>query len=195
MPVVLSGKGENTDLKSNLKLFRHKFCSGTVSYRIRIFILVFSCISVLYLPASSQSRAPYKTIFETNLGYGFPESICLKLRVGNDLQPGLMQAFDTRGFGPTGLEIYYRFGERPRLLDRPMWYAVGGIAGYLFDVKYTKEYKALFYPRIGRSFHFSKKVGFNIDIGPGFPFGRNGDATNLISPVVLTGNMNLFFRF
>jgi hypothetical protein len=162
--------------------------------RIRILVLIIPVLLSFNVPAFSKIRGPYRTRFETNIGYGFPESICLKLRYGDHVQAGLSQAFDTRGFGPTSMEIYYRIGKKPRLLDRSPWYLMGGLAGYLFDLSYDREYELLIYPRIGRSFHFTNQVGFNLDVGPGFTFNRS-TRTNTIAPVVLTGSMSIFFRF
>ena len=163
--------------------------------RFRIFILVLSGIMILNIPAASINPVVSRTRFETDIGYGFPESICLKFKYGIDVQAGLFQAFDTQGLGPTGFEIYYRIGKKPRLLDQKPWYVMGGFAGFVFDVDYIKEYKILIYPRAGRSFYFSKRAGINADIGLGFPLGRDPDGGNLISPVLASGSVSLFIRF
>jgi len=195
MAGFLSAKGDVTNLKCNFRPIRYLIPAGTSVQRIRIFILLISGLLILNIPAYSQIRGPYKTLFETDLGFGFPESICLKLKIGNEIQVGLSQSFDTHGFGTTALEIFYRFGYKPRLLDLKPWYVMVGIDGYIFDVDYLKEYKLLVYPRIGRSLFFTKNTGINLEIGLGFPLGRSSNGSHLISPVVPTGNMGLFFRF
>ncbi|MBN2862552.1 MAG: hypothetical protein JXN62_05285 [Bacteroidales bacterium] len=166
--------------------------SGTVLRKIgfTLFLLIFFIINAFPgIPGSSR----YK--FDVAIGYGFPESICLKLKYGNIFQVGLSQAFDTQGLGPGAVEFYYRIGEKPRLLDQKPWYVFLGAAAYILDVDYKKEYKLLIYPRIGRTFEFSKRMGTNIDIGPGFPLGRNTSDSNVIAPVVLTGSISLYLRF
>jgi len=195
MSGLLSIKRENENLKCNIRIFRRLVFASTVIQRIRILILVISGFLIFNLPAHSQSRGPDRTLFETNIGYGYPESICFKVKIGSEIQAGLSQSFDTHGFGPTGLEIYYRFGYRPRLMDQKPWYGMAGFAGYIFDVDYVKEYKLLFYPRAGRSLYFSNKIGLNFDIGLGFPMGRNSAGGNAISPLLPSGSMGLFFRF
>jgi len=152
---------------------------------------------LLVISSQLNAKKKYYTTrqkFEVNLGYGFPEAIGLKLKFGNQIQAGLVQALDSRGFGPTGLEFYYHLGEKPRLLDQSPWYVMGGFTGYLFDVDYNKEYNYMFYPRAGRSLYITRNAGIKIDLGPGFPLGRNKTG-NLISPIVFTGNLTIFLRF
>ncbi|HBE41629.1 MAG TPA: hypothetical protein DDW27_10585, partial [Bacteroidales bacterium] len=99
------------------------------------------------------------------------------------------------GLGATGIEIYYHLGEKPRLMDQSPWYVSGGVAGYLIDVDYTKEYNFIIFPRAGRSFYFSRNAGINMDLGPGFPLGRTKSSNNIIAPVLFTGSLTIFIRF
>ena len=80
-------------------------------------------------------------------------------------------------------------------MDQALWYVSGGFAGYLIDVDYIKEYNFIIYPRAGRSFYFSRNSGINLDVGPGFPWGRNNISNNPIAPVLFTGSLTIFIRF
>ena len=186
---------EHSDLKNNTGMSMLLYLCRSVIMRIRIFILALSGIMIVNIPAASIRPSVNRSWFEAAAGYGFPESICIKAKGGNNVQAGLFQSFDTHGLGPTGFEIYYRFGEKPRLMDQKPWYVMGGCAGFLFDVDYVKEYELLIYPRVGRSFYFSNISGINFDIGLGFPLNRDGGGGNLISPVLISGSVSLFIRF
>jgi hypothetical protein len=166
--------------------------SGTVLRKIGFtFFLPILFINTAFPGIPGASR--YK--FDAAIGYGFPESICLKLKYGHNFQVGISQAFDTQGLGPVAVELYYRLGEKPRLMEQRPWYVFLGAAAYIFDVDYKKEYKLLVYSRIGRTFEFSKQIGTSIDIGPGFPSGRNTSDSYQIAPVILTGSISLYLRF
>jgi hypothetical protein len=162
---------------------------------MRRVLLVFFIFTLTVSSAFSRIPGTKAARLGASLGYGYPEAICIKLKYGNNFQAGIMQSFDTQGAGPTALEFYYRFGEKPRLLEQKPWYFMAGSAVYLFNVNYKKQYSFLFYPRIGRSFDFSKYSGIRFDIGPGFPFGRDEENTSSISPVVLSGSLCLYLRF
>ena len=172
------------------------FTSG-ISAGMLIFwlVLVLSGLILFLIPASSQIRSRPKYRFEADFGYGFPEAIGIKFKYGNKIQAGLVQALDSRGLGPTGLEVYYHIGEKPRLMDQAPLYLSGGFAGYLFNVDYTKEYNFIIYPRAGRSFYFSRNGGINLDAGPGFPLGRIKSSNNAIAPVLFTGSFTIFIRY
>jgi hypothetical protein len=151
--------------------------------------------NTLTLNAASQIRVKPKYRFEADIGYGFPEAIGIKFKYGNKIQAGIVQSLDSRGLGATGIEIYYHAGKKPRLLDQAPWYISGGVAGYLINVDYLKEYNFLIYPRVGRSFYFSRNSGINLDVGPGFPLGRDKNSNNTIAPVLFTGSLTIFIRF
>jgi hypothetical protein len=196
---IISGsesmKKVNPDLKGITRMSLLLYLCRSAIMRIRIFILALSGIMIVNIPAGSIKPSVNRTRFEAAIGYGFPESICIKAKYGNNVQAGLFQSIDTHGLGPTGFEIYYRFGEKPRLMDQKPWYVIGGCAGFLFDVDYVKEYELLIYPRVGRSFYFSNISGINFDIGLGFPLNRDGGVGNLISPVLISGSVSFFIRF
>jgi hypothetical protein len=196
---IISGsksmKEEDNDLKHNTRMLLLLYLCRSLFMRIRIFIMALSGIMIVNIPAASIKPSVNRTNFEAAIGYGFPESICIKAKYGNNVQAGLFQSIDTHGLGPTGFEIYYRFGEKPRLMDQKPWYVMGGCSYFLFDVDYVKEYELLIYPRAGRSFYFSNISGVNLDIGLGFPLNRDGGGGNLISPVLISGSVSLFIRF
>ncbi|MBP1666206.1 MAG: hypothetical protein H6Q23_1066 [Bacteroidetes bacterium] len=171
------------------------FSLRSVMTIIRVLILLLTISDTLILNAASQIRTKPKYRFEVDLGYGFPEAIGIKFKYGNKIQAGIVQSLDSRGLGPTALELYYHIGKKPRLLDQSPWYISGGLAGYLIDVNYVKEYNYLIYPRVGRSFYFSRNTGINLDVGPGFPLGRNNSSKNTIAPVLFTGSLTIFIRF
>jgi hypothetical protein len=191
----LSAKGKYPLLKFNIRKVNESLSFRSVNTRILRSMLVIAGFIVLCVQVYAINSVPPRSKFETDIGFGFPESICLKAKYGDIVQAGIMQGFDSRGPGATGFEIYGRVGKKPRLLDQKPWYIMGGLAGYIFNVPYAKEYKLLLYPRGGRSIYFSKKVGINLDLGLGFPFGRDTSLASPISPVLLSGSMNLFIRF
>jgi hypothetical protein len=156
-------------------------------------VLVFFCF--IFLPAFSNNPGVSRYKFDIASGYGFPETLCLKLRYGNNFQAGISQSFDTQGLGASAVELYYRIGEKPRFSEQKPWYTLLGAAFYLFETDYKKEYSILIYPRTGRTFEFSKYLGINADIGFGVPFGRDKASVDPIPPVILTGSINLYFRF
>ena len=188
-PPILSitGRGKNI-LVSGSSSFRL-----TSVLRLRLFILILTGLIFLIPEVTAKKRPKYR--FETDIGYGFPEAIGIKFKYGNQIQAGLIQSFDTRGPGPTGIEFYYHIGKKPRLMDQSPWYLTGGIAGYIFKVNYNKEYEYLVYPRAGKSFYFSRNAGINVDLGPGFPIGRDESSRTKISPVLFTGSITIFIRF
>lgn len=174
---------------------RHFFCCCTSGMVLLRLIIALAGLILFITPAASQIRNRPRYRFEADIGYGFPEAIGIKLKYGNQIQAGLVQALDSRGIGPSGLELYCHLGEKPRLLDQSPWYVMGGAAAYLFEVDYTKEYNYLLYPRAGRSFYISRNAGINIDIGPGFPLGRKRISDNNIPVVLFTGSLTIFIRF
>ena len=168
---------------------------GPAGRGIRLFILVLAASILTPRDVFAEIKPGPRPRLEAGFGYGFPEAIGIKFKYGNKIQAGLVQALDSHGFGPTGLEVYYHIGEKPRLMDQAPLYLSGGFAGYLFNVDYTKEYSFIIYPRVGRSFCFSRNTGINLDVGPGFPLGRYKNSNNTIAPVLFTGSFTIFIRF
>jgi hypothetical protein len=109
-------------------------------------------------------------------GIGFPEL----LNFGVRYEMGQTQIGVNYGSIPhTGAEewfsissdVYYHFGGMTRLSERRPWYARTGL-NYVRDETTSSIENDLFLNvRIGRDFNISKKVGVEIDAGPGFlPF-------------------------
>lgn len=188
----MSVKSACNGIRKDIGIIITGLSAGILSLRMA---LVLSGLILFLMPAVSQIRTRPKYRFEADFGYGFPEAIGIKIKYGNKIQAGLVQSLDSRGFGATGIEIYYHLGEKPRLMDQAPWYVSGGAAGYLIDVDYIKEYNFIIYPRIGRSFNISRTAGINLDAGPGFPLGRKTSSNNPIAPVLFTGSLTIFIRF
>lgn len=195
----MSGFNHSTLLKSYPEN-KHTGLFAAIYFRkakagMSLFIVFLSGILLTGNVAAAKIKPQPKYRFEADFGYGFPEAIGIKIKYGNKIQTGLVQSLDSRGFGATGIEIYYHMGEKPRLMDQAPWYVSGGIAGYLINVDYIKEYNFIIYPRIGRSFNISRTAGINLDAGPGFPLGRKNSSNNPIAPVLFTGSLTIFIRF
>jgi len=182
--------------KKTFRLIRRKLSVSIfrkLVFNKYISTVVFTIAVLVQYVSGGSFEERYK--FDIAASYGFPETLCLKLRYGNNFQAGISQAFDTHGLGASAMELYYRLGEKPRFSEQKPWYALLGAAIYLFETDYKKEYSFLLYPRIGRTFEFSKYLGINADIGFGAPFGRKEASADPISPVILTGSINMYFRF
>ncbi len=174
-----------------------KICgrSNRFAFSLRVLILKSVLLFAVFVEPVSGVSSDSRYKFDIAAGYGFPETLCLKLRYGNNFQAGFSQSFDTQGLGASAAEFYYRIGEKPRFSEQKPWYILLGAAAYIFETDYKKEYSFLLYPRIGRTFEFSKYSGINADIGFGTPLGRDKASSDPIPPVILTGSINLYFRF
>lgn len=181
---------------------KNRFPGGIISGKgysfslsLRVLILNAVLLFAVFIQPVSGGSADSRFKFDIAAGYGFPETLCLKLRYGNNFQAGFSQSFDTQGLGASAAEFYYRIGEKPRFSEQKPWYILLGAAAYIFETDYKQEYSFLLYPRAGRTFEFSKYSGINADIGFGVPFGRDKVSSDPIPPVILTGSINLYFRF
>jgi len=122
-------------------------------------------------PVHSQSK------FEISGGIGFPEMMDLKIKYGKEIKIALCQSvlpFNHKvPVGPTAIEIYYNFAGKSKFNEQPPWYLSGGF-GYFWSqdggIYDDKGSPYCFYPRIGRSFYFSRGTGINIDAGAFIPF-------------------------
>ena len=181
---------------------KNRFPGGILSnknlsfkFLLRIFILKTVILFAVFIEPALGGFADSRYKFDIAAGYGFPETMCLKLRYGNNFQVGFSQSFDTQGLGASAVEFYYRIGEKPRFSEQKLWYIFLGAATYIFETDYKQEYNFLIYPRAGRTFEFSKYSGINVDIGFGIPSGRNKTSSDSMAPIILTGSINLYFRF
>ena len=120
---------------------------------------------------------------EISGGLGFPENINLKVKYGNNIQIGLCQSIMPSYVDwPLAVEIHFHFGGTSGFVDQKPWYLLGGFGDLwrLGNVIY-------FYPKIGRSFNFSKNAGINIDAGI---FMINPSSMHTLPSL----NINLFVR-
>jgi hypothetical protein len=99
-------------------------------------------------------------------GGGFPDGLCLKAKFGKNFQVGLSQGIVSQ-INPTAIELYYRLPRKSNSEALRKFYVMFGISSTLFAKGYDTFEKTFLYPRIGRSFAFSKskKVGLNLDFG------------------------------
>lgn len=99
--------------------------------------------------------------FEFSVGYGVPEALNIKTKYGTNIQIGLCQVISP-GFidWPLEAEIYYHFAGKSKFTEQKTWYLIAGMGDLwrMNDVKF-------FYPKLGRSFNFSKIAGLTIDTG------------------------------
>ena len=120
---------------------------------------------------------------EISGGYGFPESLNLKVKYGNNFQIGLSQSIYLNYIdAPLAVEIYYHFAGTSGFPEQKPWYLLGGF-GDLWRLKNV----IYFYPKVGRSFNFSKGTGINIDAGI---FLINPPSMHTLPSL----NISLFFR-
>jgi hypothetical protein len=119
--------------------------------------------------------------FEISGGFGWPDWTNLKIKYGKVLQIGVSQSFQIESLYPdykkkiyletTAAEIYYHFGGKSRFTDQPPWYLFGGL-GCLWGHD-GDENDIYFFPRLGRSINFSKKIGINLDAGIFLPLSKS----------------------
>jgi hypothetical protein len=139
--------------------------------------------------------------FEISAGAGWPEMTNLKIKYGKVLQIGACQSFSIESLSPdyknkiymdaTAAEIYYHFGGKSKYNEQPVWYLLFGL-GSLWGHDGDKN-SYYFYPRVGRSFSFSKRIGINLDAGAFFPIGReSGDFFDFF--VYPSGSISFFVR-
>ncbi len=160
----------------------------TLLYKMIIIPVV---MLVFHAPANSQNK------FEISGGIGFPETIAIKIKYGNNLQIGVSQGFWLFSIlnsppeiinGPTIGEIYYHFSGHSQYEAPPPWYLYGGLA-FRFGESYL-----LFCPRAGRTFYISDRSGVNIDLGALIPLTKDF-LDNINSPLLPSGSIGLFYRF
>jgi hypothetical protein len=151
-------------------------------------IILLSGLILIDNPISSQSK------FEISGGFGFPEFAALKVKYGKNIQIALSQSF-WHGYkgamimGPTAAEIYYHFSGKSRFIEQPTWYLLGGL-GFFGG---GDEKDVYFYPRLGKTFNFSKKIGINLDAGAFVPLSK-GLRDFFDSSVYPSGSICFFIR-
>jgi hypothetical protein len=148
---------------------------------------------------SSQSK------FEISAGIGAPEFYNLKIKYGHNLQAGIcIGAYIGHGLVGSdkiifqrsyAAEVSYHLFGKSKFIEQSPWYILAGL-GY-YDIPISDWYGGYdwgFYPRIGRTFNFSKRIGIKVDIGAFLPLSReyNYSLSFIILP---SGCINFFIRF
>ena len=129
------------------------------------------------LPASSQS------IIEADIGLGLFEAESIKIKFGNFIKVGVSQGFFDGYLWLTGVEFYYHFADQSKWAEQRPSYFMCGLSSSIAAKGYDTFEKNVFYVRIGRSFHLSKKVGFNLDLGPSVLIAQDGIGGYYIVPL------------
>ena len=117
-----------------------------------------------------------------------PEFINLKVKYGQNIQVAGSVGFFYMPWGnpwnwSTTAEIIFHFAGESKYVEQPPWYLLFGLTYYEgFDMGFFGDYGEYdfgFFPRIGKTFNFSKRSGVNIDIGVNLPLSaRPGDPPN-----------------
>ena len=140
--------------------------------------------------------------FEISGGLGLPALSNLRIKYGTDLQIGaciglgVESGYDGNKFAiwSVSAEINYHFSGKSKYVDQHPWYALAGLG--CFDLAWVKGYEDYdigFYPGIGRTLNFSKRIGINCDIGVFLPLSAapNQQFNFKILPA---GNISFFIR-
>ncbi len=151
------------------------------TYMSALFLLVVVNCSLL-----SQGK------FEAGLGGGLFEAGSIKIKYGNNLQVGVCQGFLFADFWQTGAEVYYHFAGVSKYVNQHPYYIMGGVSTTLFSRGYDRFEKIFIYPRIGRTFSFSKRYGVSLDAGPGLSMADDIDRYH--SMPVATFSIHVFVR-
>ncbi len=150
-------------------------------------------------PVYSQNK------YEVAFGVGVPELLSARIKYGRNLQVGVCAGFYTFAwYGSTVLdwsvaaEVTYHFLGKSKFVEVSPWYVLGGL-GYFHLPVYNiyEDYDVACYPRIGRTFNFSKRVGINMDIGAFLPLSAATDIYpySYSFQALWCGNVNFFVRF
>lgn len=165
-----------------------------MSAKYKFILCLYSGFWIAAIPLYSQTR------FEIGLGLGFPEMVNISAMYGKNVQVGLSQSVWPRyktgeivPMGPTSLKICYHFGGEPKYSEQKVWYLLGGLGCFWnspggFSGEEGIHY--CFYPRVGRTFNLSDKLGFCIDVGTYFPLNFPSGESDIWPSI----NANLFIR-
>ena len=115
--------------------------------------------------------------FELSGGIGMPELINARLKYGQKIQIGVCVGIATGDFygnnyvdGSFAAEVTYHFLGKSKYVEQAPWYVLGGLGHYnLQNLGDYEQYKFAFYPRIGRTINFSKRMGITGDFGVFLP--------------------------
>ena len=143
--------------------------------------------------------------FEISGGLGAPEMINLRLKYGQNIQVGTCLYYwhyKASGIFPESYdlafsaEIIYHFSGKSKNVEQGTWYLLGGLGYYhldnLADLPY-EDYDIGFYPRIGRTLNFSKKIGLNFDLGLFLPLSAASEIPYSFK-ILPSGSIGFFIR-
>ena len=135
--------------------------------------------------------------FEVSTGAGLFEGVFIKAKYGNRVEIGLSQDLVTQ-LHTTGLEIYYRIPRKYEPARPGPFYLMCGVSTTLFGRGYDTFEQSYIYPRIGRSFLFSRKpgkAGINIDLGVTIHRHTNPPEGYITEFWPISGSAGFFYRF
>ena len=131
--------------------------------------------------------------FEADAGLGLFEAASLKVKYGKNIQFAVCQGFFDQSLWMTGFEFYFHYAGESKYTDQLPVYFMAGLSGTIFAYGYDTFEKIAFYPRIGKSFNFSKNIGVNLDVGLALVFTDDGLGKYVAIPFP-TGGAHLFLR-
>ncbi len=136
-------------------------------------------------------------LFEVSTGAGLFEGGFLKIKYGSKTQVGLSQDVLSQ-LHTTGLEIYYRLSRKGEPGSSGPYYIMCGASTTLFGTGYDAFEQSFIYPRIGRSFFFSRKTskaGLNADLGITVHRSTNPPEGYITEIFPFSGSLGVFYRF
>ncbi len=133
-------------------------------------LIYYILISItLFLCSGNKGFAQEKV--KLSVGIGIPEFLNIGVRIPiKQTQIGFnLGTWPNNGcFLSFSGDFYMHFGGTSKFSDRHPWYSRGGF-NYLRSETSTLIKKSVYFNfRIGREISFSKKIGIELDIGPGF---------------------------
>jgi len=135
--------------------------------------------------------------FDLSGGLGMPELINARLKYGQKIQIGLCVGIATvfgNVDGSFAAEVKYNFLGKSKYVEQAPWYVLGGLGHYnLQNFGDYEQYKFAFYPRIGRTINFSKKMGITGDFGVFLPLSAYNYYTYDFK-ILPSGGISFFIR-
>jgi hypothetical protein len=136
-------------------------------------------------------------LFEVSTGAGLFDGGFLKMKYGSKTQVGLSQDLLSQ-LHTTGLEVCYRFSRKGETGSAGPFYIMCGAGTTLFGTGYDAFEQSFIYPRIGRSFFFSRKIskaGLNADLGITVHRYTNPPEGHITEIIPFSGSLGVFYRF
>ena len=166
---------------------------------LKFMVLSFGLL-IIKDPTYSQSK------LELSGGLGEPEFFNVRIKYGQNLQVGIcVGGYIGHGlFGSDEIvvdwscaaEVLYHFSGKSKYVEQAPWYILGGLGYYDIPISdWYGSYNIGFYPRIGRTFSFSKKSGINLDVGTFLPLSMRPDYDTYDFKILPSGNISFLIRF